>query len=325
MQDSFHRTIEYLRVSVTDRCNLRCVYCMPPEGVEALHHSQILSYEEIDRIVRAAARLGMRKVRVTGGEPLVRLGITDLVRMFAEIPGIEEISMTTNGVLLARYAHDLAEAGLHRVNVSLDTLHRDRFEEITGRDHLADVLEGIEAAEQAGLVPVKVNVVAMRGVNGDEMVDFARLTLDRAWCVRFIERMPTVGPEERDPHYLAADEILEQIGQLGNLEPAASVVGNGPARYYRYPNAPGTIGVITPMSHAFCDTCNRLRLTSEGLLRLCLFGDEEVDLRTPLRAGASVEDLMALIQDALTRKPRRHQLDERARECKSPRMSRVGG
>jgi len=298
---------------------------MPPEGIEAVPHTRILRYEEMERIVRAAAGLGVRSVRMTGGEPLVRLGVTDLVRMVADIPIIEEISMTTNGVLLARYAHELAEAGLCRVNVSLDTLRRDRFAEITGRDHLADVLEGIEIAEREGLAPVKVNVVAMRGINDDEMMDFARLTLDRSWCVRFIERMPTAGAQERDPHCLSADEILEHIGRLGHLEPVTSVVGNGPARYYRYPNAPGTIGVITPLSHAFCDTCNRLRLTSEGQLRLCLFGDEEVDLRTPLRAGASVEELMALIQDALTRKPRRHQLDEWAPECKSPRMSRVGG
>ena len=325
MKDPFQRTIEYMRVSVTDRCNLRCVYCMPPAGIETIHHSQVLRYEEIERIVRAAARLGVRSVRMTGGEPLVRLGVTDLVRMLAGIPDIREISMTTNGVLLARYAHELAEAGLSRVNVSLDTLRRERFVEITGRDHLSDVLEGIEAAEREGLTPLKINTVAMRGVNEDEMADFARLTLERTWCIRFIEMMPTEGSQGADQHYLAADEILERIGRLGRLEPVSAIVGNGPARYYRYTNAPGTIGVITPLSHAFCDTCNRVRLTSEGKLRLCLFGDEEVDLRTPMREGASAEELIMLIRDALSRKPRRHHLEERAPECRSPRMSKVGG
>jgi cyclic pyranopterin phosphate synthase len=254
--DSFLRPIEYLRVSVTDRCNLRCVYCMPPEGVPQCPHDAILRYEEIEIIVRAAAELGIHKVRLTGGEPLARLGLSDLVRRLAAIPGIDDLSMTTNGTLLARHAQELKDAGLKRVNISLDTLRPDRFTAITRRGRLEDALAGIEAAHRVGLEPVKLNMVVMRGVNDDEVVDMARKTISDGWQVRFIEWMP-VGESggdltgESTAQGVMAAEIRATIeATLGPLEPASVDVGGGPARYYRLPGASGTVWLHHPHQRA---------------------------------------------------------------------------
>ncbi len=328
--DAYNRPISYLRISVTDRCNLRCIYCMPEEGVPSILHDEVLRYEEIETIVRAAAELGITKVRLTGGEPLVRLGIVDLVRSIARIPGIDDLAMTTNGILLAHYADRLAEAGLHRVNISLDTLNAERFRRITRCGDLAHVLTGIEAARQAGLQPIKINTVVIRGMNDDEVVDLAAKTLDAAWWnIRFIELMPVGDGELMDTAWeqqvVTAQEVRERIeAALGDLEPDKMRVGSGPARYYRLPGAKGTLGFITPISEHFCYRCNRLRLTADGQLRPCLLSDQEVDLRTPLRGGADVDEIKALIVEGIKRKPMRHHLDEHIHP-ESRAMSQIGG
>jgi cyclic pyranopterin phosphate synthase len=308
---------------------LRCIYCMPPEGVPSRPHEDILRYEEIELVVRAAAELGISKVRLTGGEPLVRLGLVDLVDMLARIPRVDDLAMTTNGILLSRYAQDLARAGLRRVNISLDTLQAERFRQITRRGRLEDVLAGMEAARMAGLAPIKVNTVVIRGMNEDEVVDFARKTVETEWNVRFIELMPVGngvmaagGWRER---VVTAQKVRHQIeAVMGELQPAKIGPGNGPARYYRLPGAKGTLGFITPVSEHFCYQCNRLRLTADGQLRPCLLSDQEIDLRTPLREGAGVEQVKTLLLKGIDEKPMRHHLDE----CQLPEkraMSEIGG
>lgn len=313
--DAYNRPISYLRISVTDRCNLRCIYCMPPQGVPWRPHEEILRYEEIETIVRVAARLGISKVRLTGGEPLVRLGVVELVRMIAQIPGIDDLAMTTNGTLLARYAAELAAAGLRRVNISLDTLRPERFRHITRLGRLEDVLEGMEAAHRAGLHPIKINTVVMRGLNDDEVVDLARKTVEAGWNVRFIELMPLVNGDamyaQWQERVVTVQEVRQRIEtELGMLEPAALGAGNGPARYYRLPGARGTVGFITPLSEHFCYGCNRLRLTADGHLRPCLLSDYEIDLRTPLRSGADAATIEALLLQAIDSKPQGHHLAE---------------
>jgi len=324
LSDSFQRPINYLRISVTDRCNLRCVYCMPAEGVELMSHNDILSYEEIHTVVKAAAELGINKVRLTGGEPLVRAGLPELVRLLAGIHSIDDISLTTNGTLLAEYATELKEAGLNRVNVSLDTLKPDRFEQITRCGNLEDTLAGIEAARAAGLNPVKINVVAMGGINDDELVDFAAKTVSDGWHVRFIEHMPVNGDDSGLIKLVSVKEMRQRIETLGKLEPWKVDVGNGPAKYFRLPDATGTIGFITPVTEHFCYQCNRLRLTADGKLRPCLLSEDEIDLREPLRQGASAEELKNLIEKATASKPQGHRLAEGARKKGRP-FSQVGG
>ena len=327
--DAYSRPISYLRISVTDRCNLRCIYCMPPEGVPLRTHDEILRYEEIENVARAAAGLGISKVRLTGGEPLVRLGIVDLVRKLAHIPGIDDLSMTTNGILLPRYAADLATAGLRRVNISLDTLRPERFAAITRRGRLTDVLAAIESARQAGLRPVKINTVVIRGINDDEAVDLARRAADAGWNLRFIEWMPVGGVAlaggDWQEQVVTAAEIRRQIEvALGPLEPATLDIGGGPARYYRLPGGRGTIGFIAPISEHFCGQCNRLRLTADGQLRPCLLSDYEIDLRTPLRQGAAATQIRALLLKGIGSKPLQHRLNEKERP-EHRVMSEIGG
>ncbi len=309
LSDSFQRPINYLRISVTDRCNLRCLYCMPSGGFPLMPRHEILRYEEVEAIARLAVEMGISKVRLTGGEPLVRRELPSLVDMLSRIEGIDDLSLTTNGVLLKRYAISLREAGLKRVNVSLDSLNRERYQQITGYDGLNDVLEGMEAAREAGLEPVKVNMVVMRGINDDEVLAFARLSMEAGWHVRFVELMPfsTYGATLK---FVPASEIQKRILSLGPLEPYPLSQGNGPARYFRFPEAKGTVGFITPISEHFCFCCNRLRLTADGKLRPCLLGDEEVDLKKPLREGASQKELRRLIRQAVALKPQRHRLTE---------------
>jgi len=327
--DAYNRPISYLRVSVTDRCNLRCIYCMPPQGVPKRSHAEILRYEEIETMVRAAAELGINKVRLTGGEPLVRPGIVDLVRMLARVEGIDDLAMTTNATLLNDYAKKLAQAGLQRVNISLDTLRPERFERITRCGRLEDALAGMEAARQAGLTPIKINTVVMRGMNDDEVIDFAQRTLEPGWHVRFIEIMPIGNGMAVESNWrervVTAREIQEQIEvALGPLEPAKVLPGGGPARYYRLPGAKGTLGFITPISEHFCYRCNRLRLTADGHLRPCLLSDYEIDLRTPLRNGADEEQIKTLILQSIASKPLQHHLDE-SQAPKGRVMSEIGG
>ena len=305
--DSWQRQINYLRVSVTDHCNLSCVYCSVG-SVPHLPRSEILSYEEIHRVVKVAASMGISKVRLTGGEPLVRPNLSKLVWMLSHIEGIDDISLTTTGILLSKYAVELKEAGLKRVNVSLDTLKEDRFKRITGSNKLKEVLAGIEAARLAGLQPVKTNTVVLRGINDDETIDFARMSTGEGWNVRFIEFMPFGMPGAEVFGTVSAQEIRGRIQSLGKLEPYTGQTGNGPARYYRLPGARGTIGFITPMTEHFCHSCNRLRITSDGQLRPCLLADDEVNLKEPLRNGASTDELKQLIQQAVAIKRERHYL-----------------
>ena len=325
-QDDFGRAINYLRVSVTDRCNLRCVYCMPEEGVRARAHGEILRYEDLSRIIGAAADLGISKVRITGGEPLARLDLAAFVAMVAATPGIDDLSMTTNGTLLARHAASLARAGLHRINVSLDTLKPDRFERITRRGRLDDVWAGLEAAAREGLTPIKINVVVVRGLNDDEVVDFARRTRTEGWHVRFIELMP-IGANVAwaGDGVVPIPEMRTRIEEAeGPLEAVHGPRGNGPARYHRLDGAEGTGGFIGAMSDHFCSGCNRLRLTADGRLRPCLMSDQEIDLRAPLRAGAGDDRLRDLLAEAIHLKPQRHHLAE----AQSPRdrtMAEIGG
>ncbi len=307
MHDGFGRRIEYLRISVTDKCNLRCVYCMPEEGLPWLRREQILSYEEITQIVRMMAEMGLRKLRITGGEPLVRRDLPTLIRLLRAIPGIGDIALSTNAVLLAERAEALREAGVDRLNVSLDSLQPARIDAIARRpDSAAAIFRGLDAAERVGFAPLKINCVIMRGRNEDELLDFARISRERPWHIRFIEVMPTGENLEVSQHeYLPADEMLERLRAIGALVPVPGPQGNGPATYYAYPGAPGTVGVITPMSHNYCDRCNRMRLTADGQLRPCLFGHLQTNLRDPLRRGESLEPL---IRETLRIKPERHWL-----------------
>jgi GTP 3',8-cyclase len=324
ISDSFQRAINYLRISVTDRCNLRCVYCMPEEGIGLMSHLDILSYEEIFTLVKAAAELGIDKVRLTGGEPLVRAGVSDLVRMIAGIDTIKDIALTTNGVLLGKYAVELKEAGLDRVNISLDSLKPERFQQITRCGNLETTLNGIKAAEEAGLTPVKINMVVMAGVNEDEIPDFARKTVTDGWNVRFIEQMPVSAPGKDAAKLFSFKDMKKLIDPLGKMEPFKVSSGNGPAKYYKLPGATGTIGFITPVTEHFCVECNRLRLTADGKLRLCLLHEDEIDLREPLRSGASIEELKTIIAGAIAKKPQGHNLGEEGNHKGRP-FSQVGG
>ena len=324
LSDSFQRPINYLRISVTDRCNLRCVYCMPEEGVVLMPHQDILTYEEIYTVVRVAAGLGINKVRLTGGEPLVRLGLAKLVKMLAGIKEIKDLSLTTNGILLAHYAAELKKAGLRRVNVSLDTLKSERFHQVTRCGELQDTLQGIEAAKAVGLEPVKINMVVMAGVNDDELIDFTRKTIEDGWHVRFIEYMPVTTGDAVSTRLFSVKEMRKRIESLGKLEPWTVNVGNGPAKYFRLPGAKGTIGFITPVTEHFCYLCNRLRLTADGKLRPCLLSEQEIDLREALRSGASPDELKRLIEKAIAGKPERHYLAEGKKQKGRP-FSQVGG
>lgn len=296
---------------MTDRCNLNCIYCSEGDlSTQTRLRSENLTYEEINRIVEVAATLGITKVRLTGGEPLVRSDLSRLVGMLSIIKGIDDIALTTNGMLLSQYAPELKRAGLKRVNVSLDTLQPDKFKRIAGSDYLKDVLAGIEAARTTGLNPVKINMVVLRGINDDEIIDFARLTIDRGWHIRFIEFMPLGKLKNEVGEMVSGEQIRERLQKLGHLEPDTGKGGDGPARYYRFTGADGTIGFISPMTQHFCHSCNRLRLTADGHLRPCLLDDDEVDLRAALRNGARTEELTELIRQAVGLKQEQHHLAE---------------
>jgi cyclic pyranopterin phosphate synthase len=325
LEDQYHRRIDYLRLSVTDRCNLRCTYCMPEEGVPRLGHEDILNYEEIIRLARIVTRMGISKIRITGGEPLVRKDILFLCANIAATPGLESLSITTNGLLLSEYVRGLFVAGIKRINISLDTLKPDKYAAITRRDAFEQVWRGIRSAQETGFAPIKLNAVVMRGINDDEIEDLACLTYHYPFEVRFIEFMPFQS-EEGQNRFISADEILERLTRVAPLLRTVSQSGNGPARHYRFANAPGKIGIISPISQHFCHTCNRLRVTADGALRTCLFSSEETDIKTPLRQGASDKEIMEQIQAAIKRKPPRHELDHRIlRKCISRPMVKIGG
>lgn len=307
MEDQFGRRVDYLRISVTDKCNLRCTYCMPVEGLDWIDRDEFLTYEEIASVVRQMAGQGLRRIRLTGGEPLVRRDLADLVHLLSAIAGIEDVAISTNAVLFPQFGRELRDAGASRLNVSLDTLRRDRFREVARRpERFFDAtMEGIAAAERLGFAPLKINTVLMRGLNDDEIEDFAAITRVRPWHVRFIELMPTGDNLHLSERFLSTDSVLQRLRAIGNLRPAAGPVGNGPATYFQFAGAPGTVGVITPLSHNYCDRCNRMRLTADGKLRTCLFGTHEVDLRAPLRASG---DILPAVKEALAGKPERHLL-----------------
>ena len=307
LRDQFGRSIEYLRISVTDRCNFRCVYCMPEQGLPWLPKHDILSYEEIAAIVRQLAPLGLRRIRITGGEPTIRPSLETLIAMIRAVGTVEDIALSTNGARLPELARGLRAAGLDRVNMSVDSLRPERIAAIARRNLGFDPIAAARAAEDAGLAPIKLNVVVMRGINDDEIEDFARLTLEHEWHVRFIELMPVGDLRELTwDHVVPSDEVLARVAAVGALEPTAGPKrGNGPAAYHRLAGARGSIGVITPMTHTYCGSCNRVRLTADGRLRTCLYGDHEVNLREPLRGG---EPLEPLFRRALAEKPKEHDL-----------------
>lgn len=323
LTDGSGRKINYLRISVTDKCNFRCLYCMPEEGLQWLPKSEILSYEEIAEVVHQLQPLGVTRLRVTGGEPLIRPNLDRLIAQLKAIESIEDISLSTNGVHLPRHAESLRNAGLDRVNLSADSLRADRIAKISRRSLGFDPMVAALAAERAGLSPIKINVVVMRGINDDEILDFARLTLDHPWHIRFIELMP-VG-EMRDvtwDHVVPSDELLDRIAEIGALSPVSGPArGNGPAKYFAFGGAPGSVGVITPMTHTYCSTCNKVRLTADGRLRTCLFGDHELDLRTPLREG---QPIAPIVEAGLLEKPAEHHLLQMSVGGLSA-LSQVGG
>jgi cyclic pyranopterin phosphate synthase len=326
LADAFSRPITYLRVSVTDKCNLRCVYCMPESGLPWLRREDLLSYEEIVELVRAAASVGVRTIRLTGGEPLVRRDLHRLVAGIHAVAGVEDIALSTNAVLLEEQLDALVAAGLRRVNVSLDTLREDRFQEIARRPGLERVLRGIEAAIAAGLAPVKLNCVVMRGRNDDEIAAFAEMTRHRPIYVRFIEVMPVhenLGLQHDE--YVSSDEILERVSTIGDIRAVGGPPGNGPARYFAFDGAPGAVGVISPLSHDYCERCNRVRLSADGRLRLCLFGDQHVDLRTPLRGGATTEEIADILRASMQIKPERHHLRLGEASSRMRAFSEIGG
>ena len=325
LRDKCERVIDYMRISITDRCNLRCVYCMPEEGVKLFDHRDILSFEEIIRIVGISASLGVRKVRITGGEPLLRKNILFLITALKAIKGIEDLSLTTNGILLAKYAEGLADAGLNRVNISLDTLRPDRYREITRGGEISLVLKGIVAAEKAGLLPVKINMVPIRNLNDDEIPDFARMTLTTPRHVRFIEFMP-IGSRDlwTDERYISTDELRKSVEMIGPLIPVQHRKF-GPARYYRFEGAQGVLGFISALTHHFCADCNRLRLTADGKLRPCLFSDTEIDLKQALRKQSSDSEIEQLIRLSIAVKPEGHNIDRRKDFSSLNPMSKIGG
>ncbi len=326
LSDTFNRAITYLRVSVTDKCNLRCVYCMPEGGLPWLQRGDMLTDDEIVAIVRAAATAGVRAIRLTGGEPLLRPNLDGIVAAIARVPGIEDVALSTNGLLLEEQLPALRAAGLSRVNVSLDTLRADRFATIARRPGLDRVLRGIDAAIAAGATPVKVNCVVMRGVNDDEIGAFAELTRERNVFVRFIEVMPVrENLELQSEAYVSSDEILQRVAEIGALHAVAGPAGNGPARYFAFEDGRGAVGVISPLSHEYCDRCNRVRLTADGRLRLCLFGDQAIDLRGPLRGGADGDALAALLRSAMLIKPERHHLRLGEAASRMRAFSEIGG
>ncbi len=325
MTDRFGRTIDYLRISITDRCNLRCVYCMPEDGVARLKHEQILTYEEILRVCRIMAGLGVKHLRVSGGEPLVRRGAAGLIAQAKRLDGIERVSLTTNGVLLEQELPALLEAGIDGINVSLDTLSPEKYSCVTRKDELYRALRGIDAAYSTGVRPLKINSVLMRGVNDDEILPLASLARDRDLSVRFIELMPIGLGKEYSP--VSGREVLARLTEeFGTPLRSEEMLGSGPAGYYSFPGFFGKIGLIGALSHAFCASCNRVRLTSDGLLKPCLYYDTGCDLRAPLRSGCGDEALSRLIRETVTEKPAGHRFgDSAAEHTEQKTMNEIGG
>jgi len=326
MLDTYNRNINYLRISVTDRCNLRCRYCMPEEGISKLEHGKILSLEDIVRLVKVAVKVGIRKIRLTGGEPLVRKHIARLIGCIHQIPEIDDIAITTNGVLFDVMAEELKAAGLDRVNFSLDTMVSEKFKYISRRDHMAEVKKAIFKALELGMEPVKINTVVIKGFNDDELMDFADLAYDFPLHIRFIEFMP-IGDLLfwQEDRMITAGQIKEKIEHRYELTPTKLIKGSGPAKYFKLAGGQGTIGFISPMSHKFCSECNRLRMTAEGKLRGCLYDKRENDLKAALQNKSSDEDLKDLFIKAIYLKPSEHHMNNGWGKDNLRKMSQIGG
>jgi len=333
--DSFGRKITYFRVSITDRCNYRCIYCQPEKEFKFIPHEEILRYEEIVEIIEEAVNLGVTKVRITGGEPLVRKGVVNFIKKLREIKKLEDISLTTNAFFLSEYAEKLKEAGLNRVNISLDSLQAEKYKKITRGGSLEKALKGIDSALKAGLLPIKINTVLIRGINDDEVEDFVRLALERPLNIRFIEFMPS-GEEiinEFKNKFISVQKIKEKLIRKYLLNPIKISTANGPAKYYQIKGGQGTIGFITALSQHFCKTCNRIRLTSEGKLRPCLFSNTEVDIKQAIRKSARGKNegflrkkiIRDKLKEAVRLKPEGHKLNIKNQENLSFHMSRIGG
>ncbi len=333
--DSFRRKITYLRVSITDRCNYRCIYCKPEKQFKFIPHQEILRYEEIIEIVQEAVNLGITNIRITGGEPLVRKGIVNFIKKLNKIEKLEDISLTTNGFFLAEYAEKLKDAGLNRVNISLDSLQKNKYRKITQGGNLKRVLGGIDSALKAGLLPIKINTVLIRGINDDEVEDFVRLAIEKPLNIRFIELMPSREEikENYNDKFISVLEIKESLAKKYSFSPINKSSGNGPAKYYQIKGGEGTIGFITALSQHFCQSCNRIRLTSEGKIRPCLFSNQEIDLKTVIREVENTGKDQILrkkvirdkIKVAVKLKPKGHKIKEWISNNLFFEMSRIGG
>ena len=323
--DRFNRGINYLRISITDRCNLRCIYCMPPYRESKLKHKEILRYEEMLRIVRIAIKLGINKIRLTGGEPFVRKGIQGFMPMLAALNGLDDVSLTTNGVYLKDNLDMLKEAGIKRINVSIDSLEREKYRLITRFDYFNKVWEGIEKARDMGFYPIKLNVVTMKGINDDEILDFARLAIEQPYHIRFIECMP-VGFQADSPAFIPNSEIEKTLSNgCGPLIPVLPGQNDGPAKRYRFDGSKGEIGFISPISHSFCQACNRLRLTANGMFLPCLLSNREVDIKDPLRRGCLDDELIEVFLKAVNLKPKCHALNLDNHQMVQRKMCSIGG
>lgn len=323
--DRFNRGINYLRISITDRCNLRCIYCMPPYSESKLKHKEILRYEEMLRIVRIAVKLGIKKIRLTGGEPFVRKGIQGFMPMLAALNGLDDVSLTTNGIYLKDNLDMLKEAGIKRINVSIDSLEREKYRLITRFDYFNKVWEGIEKARDMGFYPIKLNVVTMKGINDDEILDFGRLAIAQPYYIRFIECMP-VGLQADSPAFIPNSEIEKTLSNgCGPLIPVLPGQNDGPAKRYRFDGSKGEIGFISPISHSFCQDCNRLRLTANGMLLPCLLSNREVDIKDPLRRGCLDDELIEVFLKAVNLKPRCHALNLDNHQKVQRKMCSIGG
>ncbi len=323
--DRYDRNLNYLRISITDHCNLKCLYCMPREAIPKLPHREILRYEEILRIVRVGTTLGITKIRITGGEPLVRKGVYAFLSQLTQLEGLEDISLTTNGVLLKDNIIKIRSANIKRINISLDTLNKTKFKQITGHDYFDQIWEGIHLARKMGFYPIKINVVPLKGINDDELVEIARLSIEYPFHIRFIEYMPMGSNQISSNSHILGPAIKELIQPLGKLVPVDKSFNDGPAERFKFESARGEIGFICPISRHICGTCNRLRLTASGQLRPCLMSNDQEDLKSLLRQGCSDEELAEGFLNAVRHKPSKHKLNDENHARISAQMCAIGG